>query len=206
MASQGRGDGRRHVTATGPAAPVSLFDRLDVAVLRRATAGLTDAVAFALTVLLEAGAIAHDPLDPAWPDRDRLLVASSLAPAEVARLLERGGGAGWTAPDEEVLREVVAVARAGRATGGGARTWCALPAAALTSPSAAALLVEAGSEPLAGLVALVVDGEAEALLVAAGWTVEHAADRDLLAVLGAADRALDVPERPHALVLEGAAD
>lgn len=203
MASQGRGDGRRRVTEPGALAPVSLFDRLDLAALRRAVGGLTDPVATALGVLVSSGAIAHDALDPEWPDRDRLVVASSLVGSEVARVLGERGGIGEAVADEDALDRMVAVARAGRASGVGARIWGVLPASALLRPAAASPLVEVGDGQRTGLMLLLPSTRANALLCAAGWTVTSSSVEPL-ELVGAVDRALDGAGRPQAIVLDDA--
>lgn len=188
----------------GPEVPTSLFDRVDLTALHNREEGLGDRLAVVLAFLLGAGAIAHDPADPGWPDRDSLHVAEDLMSADVAAVLARSG-TGEVHPTPDVALAAVVGARQGAQAGGVARTWCLVPAAGLEPSTVVALLVEAAADPPEGLGFIVLGDATNMLLRAVGWSVAEAPLGDPLAVLGAADHILDPFHRdghgPRAIAL-----
>lgn len=192
----------------------SLLDGADLARLR--LAGLEGGpTALALACLLQTGVAQHDPDDPEWPDRDRVLVDPALPLHAVAVVLARVGypvdeGRLGQGPGR-VAADAVRAAAASREAGDPYRVFLLLDAASLREGRVWEALVQAGCDRLSTLVALVVPSvpagtpEAGAVFSAAGWRPETAA-ADPAEILGGLDRALArtagaAPVAPSALVL-----
>jgi hypothetical protein len=178
-------------------APRSLLDGADLRSLR-AAAERGGPAALVLACLLEGRAVQHDPDEPEWPDRDRLLVDPALPLRALAEACARAGY-----PMEEgrlgqgpgrVVAEAVRAARSSLESGEVYRVYLLLAAASLADGQVWAGLVEAGREQLATLTVLVVGAgsrppRAPDVLRAAGWRVVEAPALPA-EVLGALDLAL----------------
>jgi len=191
----------------------SLLDGADLARLR--LAGLEGGpTALALACLLQTGAAQHDPGDPEWPDRDRVLVDPALPLHAVAAVLGRAGypvdeGRLGQGPGR-VAADAVRAAAASREAGDPYRVFLLLDAASLGEGRVWEALVTAGRERLDTLHALVVPSvpagpQPRAVFLAAGWHPETAA-ADPAEILGGLDRALlrtagPLAVPPSALVL-----
>jgi hypothetical protein len=152
----------------------------------------------ALACLLDAGVVQHDPADPTWADRDRVLAGRWAQPCADAAFARYGGGP----PEPEVRgRPVLPVglgaALASGLDGGIFRVWCLLGPddADGATWEAARAAIDARAGALA-VVARDPRGELGGLLATAGWALRRV-DLDAPAeVLGALDHVLagsDVP-------------
>jgi transketolase len=194
-------------------APVSLSDRADLPALRATAAGLDGPFATVAACLVAGGALEHDPGEPDWPDRDRVIAGEADAASALSALLsvdepqvgaaadalDRSGVRATEAirvlPAWEALPLAVGLAAASRLDGGVFRTWCLLGATAVhhgATWEAARAAADVHLDTLVTVVAAPKDAAAEAarVLEAAGWQVTPARGDDPAELLGALDRAL----------------
>lgn len=202
--------------------PRSFLDTADLASLRRAGRDGGPA-ALALACLLHGGVAAHDPDDPEWADRDRVLVDPALPLRSLAGVLE---GAGYPGGEGRLgqgpgrmLAEAVRAARASHAAGDVYRVFAVLDAGSLAVGAVWEALLESAAAHLTPLTLLVlvpptwriVPGledrsrirkqSANSVLEAAGWRVEDAGE-DPAEILGGLDRLLAAgASGPGALVI-----
>lgn len=178
----------------------SLLDRADLGRLR---AQLSEAASHSpstavLTLLLEAGVVQHDPGDPAWPDRDRLVLGGRAVMAGAPRAFTaagyRDGDGRHEVPDGRALAVAQGAAVSSRLDGGVARVWCVLDRACcrdgVTWEAAAAARPPL---PLTALVIVEAGDDLEPLAArwrACGWSIHHAAVTSPELLLGACDQAL----------------
>jgi transketolase len=193
----------------------SLSDRADLASLRAAAARYEGRFATVAACLVAGGALEHDPDDPEWPDRDRLVVGDLAAAAALTAALAEAGHAqpgptdprpqGGTAPAPAAaglaplpawgaLPHAVGLAAASRLDGGVFRTWCLLGPGAVDHGAtweAARTAAGARLDTLVALVAARSEAVAEALRVfdAAGWHVTSGRGDEPAELLGAFDLA-----------------
>jgi hypothetical protein len=177
--------------------PRSLLDGADLPAVRAAAARGRGAFATAIACLRAGGVLQHDPDDPGWLDRDRVIDgAHALGPSDARSW--------WTsAPVRDALSLALGAGLSSSLDGGIFRVWCLLDGAAddgrtwdaaraAAAQACAALTVVAAGDPEARLVDL---------LRAAGWRTFAAAPDDPLEVLGAMDRAVAHGAGPAAVVL-----
>ena len=171
----------------------SLLDGADLATLRAlAGNGVEAAVAAAV---VDSGLLQFDPDDPAWEDRDRVVVAGSgLHGALAQRLTEAGADPGrvlvTAAGGGEALGLAFGAAMASAHDGGAWRSWCLLDEEACEDGrvwEVADAVRGAGADPLG---AIVVGERTAALWRACGWQVHTATVSDPVEVLGGLDQLL----------------
>jgi transketolase len=191
--------------------PVSLLDRAPLDRVRTDAAGLPGPFAVTVAVLLHGGVVQHDPADPAWPDRDRLVCGSPDAAGAAAQALAdlgypRGGGfvAAMRAP---ALAVGLGMAAASRIQGGIFRVWCLLGGSCAGDGEVweAAVAAAANAEDLLSAVVVTPrghSGAASAMLRAAGWRVGRADATDPVDLLAAMDRLVHPDGAPGAVVAE----
>jgi len=175
------------MAASSRPAPRSLLDGVDLAALRRAghEGGPTGLV---LSCLFDSGLVQHDPDDPEWSDRDRVLIDPALPLHPVAAVMARvnypsdsarlGQGSG------RVMADAVGLAHSSHAAGEVFRVFALLAQASLVDGGVWAALVRAGQERLGALTLLIVGDpacdpvpEPQAILTAAHfWHRAVAAD------------------------------
>lgn len=182
----------------------SFLDAVDLAAVRAAAAELEGPFATVVACLRDADVLQHDPRDPTWPDRDRLLVADGDAQRAVRAAWsppgtpgELDGGAPGTA-----LGVAVGAAIGSALDGGIFRVWCLLGDRAVDDGAVWESARSAASSHC-GLLTAVVIGESapiEGLFAAAGWAVDGIDLDDPLEVLGAMDQATTRRDRPSVLV------
>jgi transketolase N-terminal domain/subunit len=181
-----------------PAAPRSLLERADLAALRRTAAARPGPFGPLVTCLAEGGALAADPADPEWADRDRLVVADDAAAQAVRAAF---GAAGWIcAAPGEALATALGAAMAAELDGAVFRAWCLLGPDAvddgfLWGPARAAAVLRVPPVVVAVAPGHGARGLADCMH-AAGWAVHRAAATDVVALLGALDHALHPGDRP----------
>lgn len=177
----------------------SLFDTADLTALRRRLSSPGSPELAVLRVLLACGAIAHDPADPGWEDRDRVVVggdavsaAAEVAFAEAGYPSTRPGHppAGRTDVGPRALGVALGLAASTAVEGGVARVWCVLDAAAAEDGAVWEAAASASEVATGTLVAVVVGGPGAPRWASCGWAVHQVAGTDLPMVLGALDQAL----------------
>ena len=185
-------------------AGVSLLDRCDLAALRAAAARRGGRYSTLVTCLADTGALAFDPDDPTWTDRDRLL-AGDVHAADAFRAA-LGPWGWWHAPPGQALAQAVGAANAAHLDGGAFRSWCVLGPGAAGDP----LLPEAaaaGAATHAPVTAVVADGPSlvavARLFTAAGWRADQVDARDPVALMSALDHALHPAGEPVVVLAEG---
>lgn len=185
--------------------PRSLLDDADLAAVRTAAGPGRDPVRTALACLLHGGVLAHAPDDPAWPDRDHLVVGSEALARSVAAVapglpVQAGDGGGALA-----LAAGIAIGCA--LDGAGSRVFCLLDDAAADDGLLWEAALSAPRGPLTALLLLEPEGaeRTRRLLVAAGWRTAVAAAEDPVAVLSALDRVRDTAGGSAGAVLSVAA-
>jgi transketolase N-terminal domain/subunit len=177
----------------------SLFDTADLGSLR---ALLTDAGApelGVLRVLLACGAVAHDPADPGWADRDHVVLGGEAVCAAAEDAFPGAGyppsrpgspPAGRVEDGGRALGVALGMAAASSMDGGVARVWCVLDATVADDGAVWEAAASAAQTATGTLVAVVVGGPGAQRWASCGWDVHEAAARDLPGVLGALDQAL----------------
>lgn len=187
--------------------PRSLLDDVDLTALRATALGLPGAWATAVACLGEGGALTWDALDPAWADRDRLVVGAQAAlPAVRAAFGLDASGAFQPQPVADALAVAVEQATASGAAGDPYRVLCLLGAGAARNGAVWEAAVTAAERRLGALVLIVLEApirNTEAMLQAAGWSTLRARSDDPVAVLGALDRAYGRTGAPRGVLLRG---
>ncbi|MGI8574939.1 MAG: hypothetical protein ACR2MA_06270 [Egibacteraceae bacterium] len=186
-------------------APRSLLDRIDLARLRSHAHGLPGTWATAVACLIDGGALTRDADDPAWADRDRLIVGTQRALPAVRAAFDPVLPPSFQAePPAAALGVAVEQARMSAAAGEAYRVLCLLDAESGGQGPVWEAALAAGRARLSALVLLVMSApvlDAEAMLLAAGWSTLRARHDDPVAVLGALDRAFGQAGVPHAVLL-----
>ncbi len=177
----------------------SLFDTADLADLRGRVSSPGSPELAVLRLLLASRAIAHDPADPGWADRDRVVLggeavsaAAEVAFAEAGYPPSRPGHptAGRTEVGARALGVALGLAAATAMDGGVARVWCVLDAVAAADGVVWEAAASAAEVATGTLVAVAVGGPGAQRWASCGWTVHAAPVGDLPMVLGALDHAL----------------
>ncbi|HUH07837.1 MAG TPA: hypothetical protein VML96_08520 [Egibacteraceae bacterium] len=174
--------------------PRSLFDGVDLDAVRSLAARLPPPGGVVVACLAAGGALAQDPSDPAWTDRDRLFVSPGLRrSAETAGLQAEADGADPHACALESQR-AGAIFRVywvlDRDAAGSGEVWERARAAA---GSQAAMIISIT------LASAAQASPAARMWEAAGWTAHGVDGNDPVAVLGAIDRGLEAPA-PWAII------
>ncbi len=176
--------------------PRSLLDDADLAAVRTAARRRGGVGAVPVACLMEGGALAHDPTDPQWADRDRLLVSgTSWRVAVTAALVDAGytGGAGQVPVDGgRGLAVAAGAAAVAELDGAGARVYCLLDADALDEGLTWEGALAGARAPALTAIVLVAPsavGRARRLFATAGWRTAVGAADDPVEVLGAFDLA-----------------
>lgn len=180
----------------------SLLDHVDLPALRAAAAGLGPPFGVLAACLVAGGALAHDPDEPDWADRDRLVPGDTAAAAALSAALLAAGHPGGVdpLPAHEAAPFAAGLAAASRLDGAIFRTWCVLGRDGLAHGAtweAARTGREAGLRTLTALVAADAEAcaDARAVFGAAGWRVATCRGDDPAEVLAALDHAL-AADRP----------
>lgn len=176
--------------------PRSLLDDADLAAVRAAAGSRGGVGAMPIACLLEGGAFAHDPADPAWADRDRLVVAGASLRAPVAAALADAGyadgGAHVVVAGGRGLAVAAGAAAVAGLDGGVARVYCLLDADTLDDGTTwEGALAGAAAPALTALVLVTppVLDRAQRLFSTAGWRTGVGRATDPVEVLGAIDLA-----------------
>jgi len=176
----------------------SLFETADLASLRTRMVHSSTAELAALRLLLGSGAVAHDPDDPGWADRDRVVLGgSAVCAAAEAAFVEAGyppsrdgmPPPGRTEEGARALGVALGLATATAMDGRVARVWCVLDAG-VTGDGAVWEAASAAAEVAPGTLLAVVVGGGGARWESCGWAVHAAPLDDVAWVVGALDQAL----------------
>lgn len=181
----------------------SLLDTVDVARVRHtaAAAGGDVAGTAALACLLVGGALQHDPDDPAWADRDRLVVGGGDLDAAAAAVFAAAGvptadtAPRWLDAGPGALAVAYGLAAGSALDGGVWRAYAVLDAGACADGVVweAACAAAGARVPLTALVSAAdrdAADRATGLFDSAGWPVSRVTTGDVVAVLADLDRAL----------------
>ena len=176
--------------------PTSLLDAADLAAVRAAARRRRGVGATMIACLVEGGAFAHDPADPAWADRDHLIVAAAALREPVATALadagHRHGGGHISVAGGRGLAVAAGAASVVALDGGVARVYCLLDGRAVdegaTWEGALAGAATPGLTALFLLAPPVLD-RARRLFATAGWRTAVADADDPVELLGALDLA-----------------
>ncbi len=185
--------------------PRSLLDRVDLRELRPVAEQLPGVWATAVACLVTGGALTWDALDPAWDDRDRLVVGTQRALPAVRAAFGAGDPACFQAePAARALNAAVELATASASAGEAYRVFCLLDAEAGEQGPVWEAALAAGRGDLSALVVLGLwapELDLEAMLLAAGWSTLHVPHDDPVAVLAGLDRAFHQTGGPRAVLL-----
>lgn len=169
----------------------SLLDTADLAVLREAAQGRpAPAIAAAL---IDTGLLQFDPDDPAWADRDRLVLGGQqMAEAFAQRLGAAGAELESTArqADADALGVALGAGIASALDGGIWRAWCAIDEVICDDGRTWEAARAATGADLLTMTALVAGADSERLWRACGWSVEVVPADDPAWLLGALDQAM----------------
>jgi transketolase N-terminal domain/subunit len=173
----------------------SLLDTADLAHLRRL--GGPGAAAALAACVVDSGLLQFDPDDPAWEDRDRLVIAGDgLSAAIGLRIAAAGGGLGATLPAAtggDAMGIALGAAAASELDGGGWRSWCGLDESACDDGRVWEVARAAVAARLPTLAAFVAGVSTAPLWRACGWQVHMAPADDPAWLLGAFDLAMAAP-------------
>lgn len=179
----------------------SLLDTADVPALR-SLARRGPAIGLA-AALIDTGLLQFDPDDPAWADRDRLVVGGPAAVAAVRERLDSAGAALQPTAHVaagEALAVALGAAVAARLDGGIWRSWCVVDET-VCDDGRTWEAARAAPDDLPTLTVLAVGDDSEALWRACGWAVHVVPPDDPVWLLGALDQALS--GRPTAVLVAG---
>jgi hypothetical protein len=177
--------------------PRSLLDGVDLPAVRAASARGRGELATALACLRAGGVLQHDPDDPQWMDRDRVIDGAGA-------LGTSGPGSWWSsALGRDALALALGAGLSSSLDGGIFRVWCLLDETAddgrtwdaartAAAQACATLTVVTSGSP---------DVRVADLLRAAGWPTFAATSDEPVEVLGAMDRAVAHRAGPTAVVL-----
>ena len=176
--------------------PRSLLDDADLAAVRAAARRRGGAGAVPVACLVEGGALAHDPADLQWADRDRLLVAGTAWRAPVTAALADAGypeGEGQVHVDGgRGLAVAAGAAAVADLDGAGARVYCLLDADMIDDGLTWEGALAGANAPALTAIVLVAASAVErarGLFATAGWRTAIGAADDPVEVLGAFDLA-----------------
>jgi transketolase len=178
----------------------SLLDGVDLGAVRAAAGRGTGPFATAIACLQEGGVLQHDPDDPDWPDRDRVIDgASALRRWERSEI---GLQPWWTSVPRGALGAGVGAALASHLDGGIFRVWCLLDGAGVDGASWDAARAAVRYRLATLTVLALADGtdDLAQVLDAAGWRILRSSPREPVEVLGAMDRAVAQRTGPVAIV------
>lgn len=168
--------------------PRSLLDRVDLAAVRVAAAARSGEGAVVVSCLVEGGAVAWAADDPAWPDRDRIVVSSATLAALFAGTPDMPSPE--VVPRGRALATAAGMAAVAAAEGAVFRVFCLLDEPALEDGA----LWESARAARAGTLVTIVVASTETarraggLFAAAGWRVAEALADDPVQVLCGLDR------------------
>lgn len=173
----------------------SLLDDVDVAALRRQASERTGIFAGVVAALMDTGVVQHDPDDPGWSDRDRLVAGGP----EAARPFLLGEPV-LRCEAGTALRQAVDAGVASTSGGGIYRVWCLLDPGAAEHGGTWEAARAAADAGCAEITAVCPSGLLADLLVLAGWRRVPSVG-DPLSVFAALDRALAHRGGPSVVVL-----
>lgn len=169
--------------------PRSLLDTADLSALRAiSAAGPAMALAAAL---IDTGLLQFDADDPAWEDRDRLVVCGASVSSAIADRMATAGTDAEAVVQARTGGDALALAFGAAAAsamdGGPWRSWCVLDGAACDDGRVWEVARAARDGHAEQLGVLVAGGDTAGMWRACGWQVHEAPAADPAWLLGALD-------------------